>query len=133
MVPPPERTNTVTVRLTEEEHATLAAFAAKDGLSQSDVLRQLLRARAAAERPVRRVKVPVAHRAEIVRVSLDEYTVVHDLAENRVLFQIAGILPLHVGAEIELTDPNVNARVTRVRLLAGNPATVCLDVVRPDR
>ena len=64
-----------------------------------------------------------------------QYTVVHDLDENRVLMKIAGVVPLPVGAEIELLSPNINVTVMRVRLLAGmgegQPATVCLDVRRP--
>ena len=64
-----------------------------------------------------------------------QYTVVHDVDDNRVLMRIAGVLPLPLGAEIELLSPNINVTVVRVRLLAsagdGQPMTVCLDVKRP--
>jgi len=63
-------------------------------------------------------------------------TIIHDLKRNRAVMRIAGAVVLPVGAEVELCNPNVNAIVKRVRLLAGIPATattpehpvqVCLD------
>lgn len=61
-------------------------------------------------------------------------TVIHDRENNTQVMTIKGIVVLPVGAEIELTEPNVNAVVTGVRLLAGtnhSPAHVCLDVRVP--
>jgi hypothetical protein len=55
--------------------------------------------------------------------------------------RVEGVVILPIGAEIELVDPNVKARVVGVRLLAGfpprddregRPAHVCLDVEVPE-
>lgn len=65
---------------------------------------------------------------------LAEETVIHDRARNRQIMRLRGRVVLPVGAEIELTDPNVTATVIDVRLLAGGPtwpARVCLDVKVP--
>jgi hypothetical protein len=60
---------------------------------------------------------------------LNHFTVVHDLVENCAIQRINGVVPLPIGAIIEL-KANKKARVDRVRLLADdtNNATVCLDV-----
>ena len=65
---------------------------------------------------------------------LGPITFVHDRARNVQILQIKGVVVLPIGAEVELTNPNVNAVVTGVRLLAGNdrlPVHVCLDVDVP--
>ena len=62
-------------------------------------------------------------------------TFVHDRARNRQIMRIQGVVPLPIGAEIELYDPNVTATVVGVRLLAGSthvPVVVCLDVEVPE-
>ena len=62
-------------------------------------------------------------------------TFVHDRARDLQVMRIQGIVPLPIGAEIELYDPNVNATVVGVRLLAGSahvPVVVCLDVEVPE-
>jgi hypothetical protein len=62
-------------------------------------------------------------------------TFVHDRARNRQIMRIQGVIPLPIGAEIELYDPNVRATVVGVRLLAGSahvPVVVCLDVDVPE-
>ncbi len=62
-------------------------------------------------------------------------TFVHDRARNLQVMRIQGIVPLPIGAEIELYDPNVKATVVGVRLLAGSahvPVAVCLDVDVPE-
>ena len=62
-------------------------------------------------------------------------TFVHDRARNRQIMGIQGVVPLPIGAEIELYDPNVRATVVGVRLLAGSahvPVVVCLDVEVPE-
>jgi hypothetical protein len=62
-------------------------------------------------------------------------TFVHDRARNRQIMRIQGVVPLPIGAEIELYDPNVKATVIGVRLLAGSahvPVVVCLDVDVPE-
>src|SRR5215212_1699394 len=62
-------------------------------------------------------------------------TFVHDRARNRQIMRIQGVVPLPIGAEIELYDPNVRATVVGVRLLAGSahvPVVVCLDVEVPE-
>ncbi|WP_147447058.1 hypothetical protein [Corallococcus sp. CA054B] len=70
-----------------------------------------------------------------------KYTVIHDRKNNMALMRINEVVVLPVGTEIELIEPNVNAVVTGIRLLAGRPATatsagidvaVCLDVSVPD-
>ena len=61
-------------------------------------------------------------------------TIVHDRARNRLVMRIRGVVLLPIGAEVELTNPNVNATVVGVRLLAGTstrPVHVCLDVEVP--
>ncbi|HZH74532.1 MAG TPA: hypothetical protein VEY88_00780 [Archangium sp.] len=65
---------------------------------------------------------------------LEGRTLVFDRERNMQVMRIDGVVVLPIGAEIELTQPNVNARVTGVRLLAGGPGTptaVCLDVEVP--
>ena len=62
-------------------------------------------------------------------------TFVHDRVRNRQIMRIQGVVPLPIGAEIELYDPNVRATVVGVRLLAGSahvPVVVCLDVEVPE-
>jgi hypothetical protein len=62
-------------------------------------------------------------------------TFVHDRARNRQIMRIQGVVPLPIGAEIELVNPNVHATVVGVRLLAGSghvPVAVCLDVDVPE-
>lgn len=63
-------------------------------------------------------------------------TLVNDLKNSRQLLWIDGVLVLPVGAEIELLNPNVSAKVVRVRLLAPalpqNTVRVCLDVEVPE-
>ena len=62
-------------------------------------------------------------------------TFVHDRVRNRQIMRIQGVVPLPIGAEIELYDPNVRATVVGVRLLAGSahvPVVVCLDVDVPE-
>jgi hypothetical protein len=62
-------------------------------------------------------------------------TFVHDRARNRQIMRIQGVVPLPIGAEIELVTPKVNATVVGVRLLAGSdhvPVAVCLDVEVPE-
>src|SRR5215203_6068871 len=62
-------------------------------------------------------------------------TFVHDRARNRQIMRIQGVVPLPIGTEIELYDPNVTATVVGVRLLAGSahvPVVVCLDVEVPE-
>ncbi len=63
---------------------------------------------------------------------LDGVTVIHDRAGNRQVMTAQGVVVLPVGSEVELMNPNVNAKVIGIRLLAGNTATVCLDVEVPD-
>lgn len=65
---------------------------------------------------------------------LGSWTAIHDRARNLQVMRIQGVVVLPVGAEVELVDPNVNAKVVGVRLLAGTnrfPAHVCLDVDVP--
>ena len=67
---------------------------------------------------------------------LGGFTVVHDRNRNRQVMRIRGVVVLPVGAEVELTEPNVNAVVEGVRLLAGSntlPVHVCLDVKVPGK
>src|SRR5215207_11298278 len=62
-------------------------------------------------------------------------TFVHDRARNRQIMRIQAVVPLPIGTEIELYDPNVTATVVGVRLLAGSthvPVVVCLDVEVPE-
>src|SRR5215217_4056512 len=62
-------------------------------------------------------------------------TFVHDRARNRQIMRIQGVVPLPIGAEIELYNPNVKATVVGVRLLAGSahvPVVICLDVDVPE-
>ena len=61
-------------------------------------------------------------------------TIVHDRQRNVQVMRIQGVVVLPIGAEVELTDPNLSAEVVGVRLLAGTadtPAHVCLDVKVP--
>ena len=62
-------------------------------------------------------------------------TFVHDRARNLQIMRIQGVVPLPIGAEIELYTPDVKATVVGVRLLAGSahvPVVVCLDVDVPE-
>ena len=76
------------------------------------------------------------HRSEDVEYhapvhELRPETFVYDRARNRQIMRIQGVVPLPIGAEIELVTPNVCATVVGVRLLAGSehvPVTVSLDV-----
>jgi hypothetical protein len=68
---------------------------------------------------------------------LGKQTVVHDLNANRAIMLIDGVVVLPIGAEIELTNPNINVTVEGVRLLAGSltnldEVVVCLDVKVPE-
>lgn len=67
-------------------------------------------------------------------VQLSPETLVFDRQRQRQVMRIHGIVPLPIGAEIELVDPNVSARVVNVRLTAGTPtisAALCIDVSVP--
>lgn len=73
-------------------------------------------------------------------LALDGRTLIFDRKRNMQVMRLDGVVVLPVGAEIELVEPNVNARVTGVRLLAGKPTTDesegfpasgCLDVEVP--
>ena len=64
---------------------------------------------------------------------LDSRTLVFDRARNQPVLWLQGVLVLPVGALIELTDPDAQAYVVGVRLLAGKPMTLCLDVEVPHR
>ena len=71
----------------------------------------------------------------VPRIELDPYTMVVDRARQEVVMRIEGVVVLPVGSIVELTDPNVDATVVAVRLLAGNeriPMRVCLDVEVPE-
>ncbi len=61
-------------------------------------------------------------------------TIVMYRVRNKQVMRIQGVVVLPVGAEVDLIDPHVNARVIGVRLLAGDnqtPVDVCLDVEVP--
>lgn len=61
-------------------------------------------------------------------------TLIFNLAEEEQICWLDQVLVLPVGSEIELMEPTVNAKVVRVRLLAGDDRverTVCLDVSVP--
>ncbi|MDP9355680.1 MAG: hypothetical protein M3R02_10455 [Chloroflexota bacterium] len=61
-------------------------------------------------------------------------TLVFDRARSAQVMWIQGVVVLPVGAEVELVEPNVTARVINVRLLAGYsdiPTALCLDVDVP--
>jgi hypothetical protein len=91
--------------------------------------------------PIRLNAVPDSiHRSEDVEYhapvhELRPETFVHDRARNVQIMRIQGVVPLPIGAEIELVNPNVRATVVGVRLLAGSdqvPVVVCLDVDVPE-
>ena len=66
--------------------------------------------------------------------ALAGYTLVRDSATGRPMLRIEAVLPLPVGALIELPAPAGAVRVAGVRLLVGTtdvPAVVCLDVEVP--
>ncbi len=69
------------------------------------------------------------------RYRLDQKTIVHDMESGTRIGVIEGVVVLPVGSVVELTNPNINVTVERVRLLAaggpGCPVTVCLDVRVP--
>ncbi len=134
-MPQPERTQVLSLRLTEDEREGLASLAELDGLSQSDVLRQMLRARLAQTKsPTKKAKSKADQlHGRVEDVHLAGETLVFDRSSNEPFMRLDGLLPLPLGAEIELVKPTGTAVVTRVRLLAGSPSTLCLDVMRPDR
>ncbi len=71
----------------------------------------------------------------VPRTELGLYTIVMDRARREVVMRIEGVVVLPAGSIIELTDPNVNATVVAVRLLAaseGMTTGVCLDVEVPE-
>lgn len=133
-MPQNERTQVLPLRLTEEEREGLAALAEQDGMSQSDVLRQMLRARLAQPKAQKKARGKGDRlQGRVEEVQLSGRTLVFDRASNEPFMRLSGLLPLPIGAEIELVKPTGTALVTRVRLLAGSPTTLCLDVVRPER
>ena len=65
---------------------------------------------------------------------LAESTIIFDRKRNQQVMVVEGVVVLPVGAEVELLNPNVNATVVGVRLLAGNtmiPVQVSIDVDVP--
>lgn len=62
-------------------------------------------------------------------------TVIHDVDRDQAIAELTSVLVLPVGSEVELVNPNINATVVRVRLLAAPTpdatVTVCLDVKLP--
>ncbi|HVC79674.1 MAG TPA: hypothetical protein VNL35_04130 [Chloroflexota bacterium] len=66
-------------------------------------------------------------------VALEPYTLIFDRQRQRPVLCLLGVLPLPVGAEIELSDPNLSATVVQVRLVVGGErgATLHLDVSVP--
>lgn len=65
---------------------------------------------------------------------LDGRTLIFDTISSEQVLWIEGVVPLPVGATIQLGPPNVDVKVVRVRLLAGRntrSALVCLDVAVP--
>lgn len=77
-------------------------------------------------------RMPRSGPNEYFEAGIDDYTVIHDLHRNTAIGRIRGLVFVPIGAEVELVNPNVNARVVRVRLLAGDPTTLCLDVMVPE-
>lgn len=66
---------------------------------------------------------------------LEQVTVVFDVKTNNVVLKIEGVVILPLDSIIELTQPNVNAKVVGHRLLPGSdkhPCTIRLDVEVPD-
>jgi hypothetical protein len=72
---------------------------------------------------------------EIPVVGLEPRTLVFDRARQREVMWIQGLVPLPVGTEVELLDPNVSARVISIRLLGSvpniTPSVLCLDCEVP--
>ena len=71
---------------------------------------------------------------DIPEYGLRGKTLVFDRERQRQVMWIVGVVVLPIGAEVELMEPNVNAEVVGVRLLAAtksDPAAVCLDVRVP--
>ena len=69
-------------------------------------------------------------------VALAPKTLVMDIETHQQLFWIDGLVVLPVGTVVELAEPNVDAVVERVRLLAGgtqHPVMVTLDVRVPQK
>jgi hypothetical protein len=69
-------------------------------------------------------------------VGIRARTLVFDRARQRQVMWIDGLVPLPVGTEVELSHPNVSARVINVRILASVPnvmpyLTLCLDCEVP--
>jgi len=66
--------------------------------------------------------------------TLGETTVIHDRKRNIAIMTIEGVVVLPIGAEVELINPNLNATVVGVRLLApwDGKVHVCLDVDVPE-
>ena len=124
---PQERDTVITVRLSADERALLAKHADRDGVSASDVLRGMLLREWAERRPEWAPRGQRIGDIEVRRFA--PYTLLFDKEHGGSFMRIAGIVPLPLNAEIELVDPNVSVRVVRVRLLAGDPAVLCLDVV----
>jgi hypothetical protein len=81
------------------------------------------------------------HTHHVPTLALGGETLVFDRKRNMQVFRLDGAVVLPIGAEVELVEPNVNAKVVGIRLLAGRPATpadegypmvVCLDVEVPE-
>jgi hypothetical protein len=72
---------------------------------------------------------------EIPVVGIEPRTLVFDRERQRQVMWIDGLVPLPVGTEVELLDPNVSARVINIRLLASvpniTPSVLCLDCEVP--
>ena len=71
----------------------------------------------------------------VPRLNLESYTVVVDRARHETVMLIEGVVIMPIGSTIELSEPNVDATVIGVRLLAGSkrvPVCVCLDVEVPE-
>jgi hypothetical protein len=71
---------------------------------------------------------------EVLHRDLDNRTLVFDRSENREVMWIDKLLALPIGAEIELDDSGLRAKVVSVRLVAGTasrPMVLRLDVEAP--
>src|SRR5690348_13622721 len=82
--------------------------------------------------PIHRNAVPDSiHRNEDVEYhapvhDLRPETFVYDRTRNLQIMRIQGVVPLPIGAQIELVAPNVHATVVGVRLLEGVYEVPCL-------
>jgi len=68
-------------------------------------------------------------------LDVEPRTLVLDTKTNQRVLWLKGIVALPVGSVVQLGDPNADATVTGIRLLAGpkdHPAIVVLDVEVPD-